>query len=222
MVPCNQGKNGFFLSTTMSCGFILYWMVFFPIGFDADEIKSVVTVKSRDKFDLKNVRLDLEADVTASKLSAWTDLLRSDHSRFWYHNVDYPTSFPAVLITDTGEAITKRLKNVPFGALRSFRMWERYDSPVNGNLLRFSKVWLLNEPPSTFTWLWRNQPQKPANNFIDVQQKFLTLNISRKMSFPLFIKLRQRVDSDFLSNRKFLSSLKRRTGKWHGLPQGSL
>jgi hypothetical protein len=61
-------------------------------------------VKTKDKFDLKNVRLDLEAEVEEiEKLATWVDLLRSDHSRFWYHNVDYPTSLPAVLITDTGK-----------------------------------------------------------------------------------------------------------------------
>ena len=65
--------------------------------------KTVATVDSKDHFRFKRVQLDLPAEIgNIEKLASWADLLRSDHSRFWYHNVDYPTSFPAVLITDTG------------------------------------------------------------------------------------------------------------------------
>ncbi|XP_032776935.2 uncharacterized protein LOC116915901 [Daphnia magna] len=67
--------------------------------------KAVETVKSSSsKYRLKKVRMDLEAEVgdQLERLTAWIDLLRSDHSRFWYHNIEgYQQSFPAVLITDT-------------------------------------------------------------------------------------------------------------------------
>jgi len=49
--------------------------------------------------------MDLDAEVGEhlEKLGDWIDLLRSDHSRFWYHSVEgYEHSLPAVLITDTG------------------------------------------------------------------------------------------------------------------------
>lgn len=67
---------------------------------DNDDVK-VETIGG--KYRLKKVRLDMDAQVEKlDLLIPWLDLLRSDHARFWYHNLDYPTSFPAVLITDTG------------------------------------------------------------------------------------------------------------------------
>ena len=66
---------------------------------------SVETVTTDSPFRLKTVRMDLDAEVGEhlEKLGDWIDLLRSDHSRFWYHSVEgYEHSLPAVLITDTG------------------------------------------------------------------------------------------------------------------------
>lgn len=63
------------------------------------------TVTTNSPFRLKTVRMDLDAEVgdQLERLGDWIDLLRSDHSRFWYHSVEgYEFSLPAVLITDTG------------------------------------------------------------------------------------------------------------------------
>jgi len=58
------------------------------------------------KYKLKKVRLDVDAEVKdLDMLLPWMDLLRSDHSRFWYHKFENYTSFPAVLITDTGSRL---------------------------------------------------------------------------------------------------------------------
>ena len=73
---------------------------------DNDDVK-VETIGG--KYRLKKVRLDMDAQVEKlDLLIPWLDLLRSDHARFWYHNLDYPTSFPAVLITDTGRLLSSR------------------------------------------------------------------------------------------------------------------
>jgi len=67
----------------------------------ADDVK-VETIGG--EYRLKKVRLDMEAQVKHfDTLIPWLDLLRSDHSRFWIHNLEeYNISLPAVLITDTG------------------------------------------------------------------------------------------------------------------------
>ena len=79
------------------------WL-YFRFGLVADDVK-VETIGG--EYRLKKVRLDMEAEVKHfDTLIPWLDLLRSDHSRFWIHNLEeYNISLPAVLITDTGRLL---------------------------------------------------------------------------------------------------------------------
>lgn len=57
----------------------------------------------KDQFKLRPFRLDLnKATPSIEDLSQMLPFVRSDHSRFWIVNETDYTSFPAILLTDTG------------------------------------------------------------------------------------------------------------------------
>ncbi|KAK2708538.1 hypothetical protein QYM36_014220 [Artemia franciscana] len=67
------------------------------------KIQNKPELKPDSPYHIKEFEMDLSADMPpVDELAKWIDLLRSDHSRFWFHNLEYPWSFPAVLLTDTG------------------------------------------------------------------------------------------------------------------------
>ena len=97
----------------------------------------VETIETDSPFRLKTVRMNLEAQVgDLERLGDWIDLLRSDHSRFWYHNVEgYEHSLPAVLITDTA----------PYRGVMQECYHQACDSSSSNQKLKFANVKFLTK-----------------------------------------------------------------------------
>lgn len=66
-------------------------------------------------------------EATYEDLQRHTNMLRSDHLHFWYHNhSSYAHSLSAVLLTDTGAAHSQAQPNVTHSFAGPFRGYMRY------------------------------------------------------------------------------------------------